>query len=122
MNPFKTINTWFTARAARTWIAHGLVCWGVSAFFGAAFALAVGWGGLIVQAIVSSGCFYYFLYREAGDEIKHKSEGEWNEPQWEDRVTFSTDQIGDLLGPMFVALASYAAAFSYYVPRLHFSN
>ena len=115
MKFFSTINTWFTRRAARTWVAHGLICWGASAFLGAAFALTTGWNGLVVQAFASLGLLVFFLVREAGDELEHKAEGEWNDPQWEDKVTYSADQIGDLMGPVFVALASWAAVVSYYL-------
>ena len=36
--------------------------------------------------------------REMADELKHADE--WNDPQWEDSVTYAADQAGDFDWPL----------------------
>ena len=100
---------WFTAKASRTWIAHGLICLGPSTAFALGMAQFGGYDGHFWQAVASSCIGFLFGIKELKDRHVHQAEGEWNKPQWKDRVTFATDMAGDLLGPCFVALTLWTA-------------
>lgn len=104
---FGLIWRWSTAKASRTWIAHGLVALAPSVVVGGVVQY-LGYDGELFQAITASAMGLFFLVRELGDEQKHRAEGEWNKPQWRDRVTYAVDMVGDLLGPFFVAITLWS--------------
>lgn len=106
----KLVWTWVTAKASRTWIAHGLICATISFLVGFAGKELLERGPLSM-ALASSVLLVFFTFREMGDEVKHRAEGKWNDPQWLDRVTYAADETGDLTGPLFVFITSWASYF-----------
>ena len=96
-----TIYTWTTAKASRTWYAHGI----------AALAWTIAIGSLAeffslqapeARAAASTGALVFYGIREMGDEVKHRQMGEWLKAATLDQVTYAADQKGDLIGPIFV--------------------
>lgn len=98
---FAPVWVWFTAKASRTWVAHGLVSLAPS-------CVAAWLGGLFWMSLASGVMLLFFLFREFCDERKYTRQ-EWDEPRWRDAVRPSTDQAGDLMGPVFVFATSTAA-------------
>lgn len=111
----KIIYGWFTLKAQRTWLAHAIICILISSVIGV-IAAVIGGNGIFWEAIGATIMMFLFWVKEAGDELKHKADGEWNEAQWEDRVTYSADRTGDLVGPFTVWAAAWA---SYGVQQIH---
>ena len=104
----KTIYAWFTVTAVRSWYAHFLVCLAVSALAGAA-ASWLGLDGLAAMCWASVAALLFYLYKEAGDELRYRREGTFNDRRWADRVKASTDRGGDTLGPCAVCATLWAA-------------
>ena len=91
---------WVTARAPRTWIAHGLVSLGGATAAGVVGAVL--WeAGPLAHAIGATVMLGYFFAKEMSDELKHQATGQWRKPKWQG-VTPEVDQVGDLVGPVFV--------------------
>ena len=103
----KKLWKWSTAKASRTWVAHGAVSLGVSGLAGVAGRELFDQGPLGF-ASASTLTLLFYAWRELGDERKHKAAGRWNEPGTRERVTPAADQAGDLVGPLFVCLCGWA--------------
>ena len=97
----ETIYEWTTAKASRTWYAHGIV----------ALVWTIAIGSLAeffslqapeYRAAASTGILFAYSIREMGDEVKHRQMGEWLKTATLDQVTYAADQKGDLIGPIFV--------------------
>ena len=54
------------------------------------------------------GVLLYYVWREERDERAHKEASDWRTPD-EHGVTPFIDKYGDLIGPIFNALAWHAA-------------
>ena len=96
-----TIYTWTTAKASRTWYAHGIAALAITLIVGELYAF---FGGDLAKGQVGTSSFVliYYIFREMGDEMKHRQMGEWLKTATLDQVTYAADQKGDLIGPIFV--------------------
>ena len=104
--------TWTTAKASRTWVAHGLVTLsGSTAFSMPWFIWTTDYPAIYAFACAATGFLILFSLRECGDKIKYMGLGTWNtsDPAWRDGVPPSADAAGDLVGPLFVTLTAWAA-------------
>lgn len=90
---------WWTAKASRTWLAHGFICLAAAASAGAVHPEAFAPAAAVMAA--------FFWRRELADRRKHRHE--WNKPSTRERVTWAVDMAGDLVGPFFVLLTALAA-------------
>ena len=59
-----------------------------------------------VWAVSATLVVSFYAARECSDELKHKRLGEWNKRANEDKVSWSNDQKGDLVGPVTNWLAA----------------
>ena len=97
MNLFRVLYDWSTVTATRSWRAHALISTGVIAST-AATAWGLTYDGLEWAWYASMVMAVFFRVHEWLDWKKHTQDGDWDTPEWEDKVRPSIDEKGDLLG------------------------
>ena len=103
----RTLYQWFTVTAVRSWYAHCLVCLIGSGLIG----LLCSWFGLNGMTAMrwsATGLMAFYLWKEAGDELRYRASGTYRKRHWADKVKASTDRGGDTLGPIAVCATCWA--------------
>jgi hypothetical protein len=86
-------------RATHTWIGHGLV--GLLMGLGMALFMERGFMyGTVLAAL------YFSLHREMKDKLNHLLHGDYDTPQYKEGITPRVDRVGDMLGPIALALGA----------------
>ena len=113
-----TVYRWFTEASWRSWYAHALAATALTylpvAAYNVSCRVGFDWWGYGIEptalaALTGTGAFLYYAVKEMGDEIKHRSKGEWKKRANIDRVSWASDGKADLVGPFAVWIGALAA-------------
>lgn len=111
-----TVYQWFVEASWRSWYAHALAACAMTylpvVLYQLVCRLGFRWCGLDPQALAvstASIALSYYIFKEMGDELKHRRAGEWKKRANIDQVSWASDGKADLVGPFSIWIAALAA-------------